>query len=62
MKVKMLLKYGVIGALLIAVVAVGLTSFNLPSTAINQISTFIGMVIFLILGVGLMRKAGKKQS
>lgn len=61
MKIKVLLKYGLVGAVLIAILAVTLTQFHLTSESINHIVEIAGVVVFLTLGVLLKKNETKKN-
>lgn len=61
MKIKILLKYSVVGAILIAALAIVMTQLHLTSTLTNQVVEIAGIIVFVVLGALLKRKAVNKN-
>lgn len=61
MKIKILLKYGLIGAVLIAIFAVAITQLHLTSDLTNRLVEGAGLLVFLILGILLKKKEINKN-
>ncbi|TLQ04402.1 hypothetical protein FEZ51_04895 [Pediococcus stilesii] len=61
MKIKILLKYGLIGAVLIAIFAVAIIQLHLTSDLTNRLVESAGLLVFLILGILLKKKEINKN-
>lgn len=61
MKIKILLKYGLIGAVLIAIFADAITQLHLTSDLTNRLVEGAGLLVFLILGILLKKKEINKN-
>jgi threonine/homoserine/homoserine lactone efflux protein len=61
MKIKILLQYGTVGALLIAALAVGLTQLHLTSELTSRLIEIGGFIVFLTLGYLLKRQDTNKN-
>ncbi|MCT1175610.1 hypothetical protein [Pediococcus pentosaceus] len=61
MKIKILLKYSVVGAILIAALAIAMTQLHLTSTLSNRVVEIAGIIVFVVLGALLKRKAVNKN-
>lgn len=61
MKIKILLKYSVVGAILIAALDIAMTQLHLTSTLTNRVVEIAGIIVFVVLGALLKRKAVNKN-
>jgi hypothetical protein len=61
MKIKILLKYSVVGAVLIATLAIAMTQLHLTSALTNRVVEIGGLIVFLVLGALLKQKEANKN-